>query len=121
MGLRHLVPEPELPVGYHVLSRETLKDHFRTLFGPRRKYLLGTDRNALALFGKYLAFHALFNGITARLLWQPLLMAAENSEFLSKFVNRNLYRGIIFYHFTKGCRDGARRPRELEAATEAAE
>ncbi len=42
---RMLVPEPEIPVAYHVLNAGTLGDHFRAWFGPRRRHLAGGDRN----------------------------------------------------------------------------
>lgn len=99
------VPTPEIVVRYHVLNRRTLADHFRAVFGPRRRYLIGADRNPLLLAARYLMRTATFNRLTLPLLWVPLLEAAEHRAWAARLVHRNLYRGVISWHFFKGVRD----------------
>jgi GT2 family glycosyltransferase len=100
-----LVPEPELPVAYHVLTWSTLRDHLRATFGPRRRYLAASDRNVVGLLVKHFIRLLAFNGLTARFLWGPLLRGAETSPALERLVNRHIYRLYLYYHFLKGVRD----------------
>ncbi len=102
------VPVPEIPVAYHVLSWSTLPDHFRALFGPRRQYLTAADRNPAILAARYLLRAVLFNGVTVRGLWEPMVHAAERSPTIARMMHWQLYRGVLFYHFLRGCRDGHR-------------
>src|SRR5262249_52804145 len=53
LDLRELVPEPEIPLVCRVLTTHTLMDHIRVLTGPRRKYLIGSERNALLMSLRY--------------------------------------------------------------------
>jgi glycosyltransferase involved in cell wall biosynthesis len=106
---RRLTAVPEIPVAYHVLTWRTFPDHLRAWFGPRRRYLTGTDRNPAGLLLWHLARMCVFNGPATRMLWEPLLRQAEHRPALAKLVNRELYRGVLFHHFLSGCRDGDRR------------
>jgi hypothetical protein len=108
------VPEPEIAVSYHVLNRHTLGDHLRAWFGPRRQYLSRADRNPPAVLMRHLLHVVAFNRLTVRWLWEPTVLRAEQSKMLAGVVNREMYRGILFYYFLKGCSDGVRmfdRPR----------
>jgi glycosyltransferase involved in cell wall biosynthesis len=99
------VPEPEVPVAYHVLNWSTLRDHLRAIFGPRRRYLAASDRNVVALLAKHFIRLLVFNGLTARFIWGPLLRGAETSPALERLVNRHIYRLYLYYYFLKGVRD----------------
>jgi glycosyltransferase involved in cell wall biosynthesis len=105
---QQLVPEPEIPVAYHVLTWRTLRDHLRALFGPRRQYLPVADRNPASLLLRHLARALLFNALTVRGVWEPLVRGAENNQTIARMMNRQLYRGVLFHHFLRGCRDGNR-------------
>lgn len=104
----HHAPAPEIPVTYHVLTWRTLPDHVRALFGPRRRYLMPADRNPALLLWRYLLRTLLFNGLTVRGLWEPLVRAAERSPAIARWMHWQVYRGVLFYHFLRGCRDGYR-------------
>jgi len=104
-----LASAPEIPVAYHVLTWQTVLAHLRAWFGPRRRYLTGVDRNPLKLLVWHLARIAVFNSATVRLLWEPLLSEAERKPVVAKWVNREMYRGVLFHHFLNGCRDGHKR------------
>jgi glycosyltransferase involved in cell wall biosynthesis len=105
---RRYAPVPEIPVAYHVLSWDTLPDHFRAWFGPRRKYLEPADRNPVLLIARHLARSLVFNRITVPWLWRPLLVQAESSSLLSRLVGPQMYRGVTFHYFLEGCRNGDR-------------
>ena len=102
------VSEPEIVVRYHVLSFDTLADHWRAVTGPRRRHLIGPDRSLLLLALRYALRYALFNALTVHGFWLPLLRAAERSSLLASLVNRNFYRGVISFHFFRGCADARR-------------
>jgi glycosyltransferase involved in cell wall biosynthesis len=113
---RQFVPEPEIPVAYHVLSFRTLGDHARAVFGPRRRYLSQGDRNPLLLSLRYALRALAFNGVAVGLFWRPFLDAAERHPTLARLVNQEMYRGTIFYYFLVGCAEGDRRygrPRQI--------
>jgi hypothetical protein len=61
---RQFVPEPEIPVAYHVLTWDTVADHLRTLFGPRRQFLEASDRNPALLLACHFARALVFNDLT---------------------------------------------------------
>lgn len=103
--LYELVPEPEIPVFYHVLNFRTLGDHIRATLSQRRKYLRGPNRNLPVLLLHHLARLVVFNGLTARCFWRPLLDRAETTPALTKLVNSHVYRLFLFYHFLRGVRD----------------
>lgn len=102
---RH-APAPEIPVAYHVLTWRTLPDHIRALFGPRRRYLEAVDRNPALLLLRHLARALLFNAASVRALWNPLIDAAEHRPAVARLMHREIYRGVLFHHFLRGCRDG---------------
>jgi glycosyltransferase involved in cell wall biosynthesis len=102
------VPEPEIVVRYHVLSFSTIGDHVHALRSDRRRYLIGADRNPLALALRYALRFTLFNFVTVRLLWLPLASAAEHSPLLAPLMHRDLYRGLISWRFFCGVRDAKR-------------
>jgi hypothetical protein len=106
---REFVPEPEIPVAYHVLNRHTILDHLRTYMGSGRQFLPSGDRNPLKLLGRELARRITFNRVTVPFLLEPLVRGAEQRALLSKFATPTIYRGILFHHFLRGCRDGDRR------------
>jgi glycosyltransferase involved in cell wall biosynthesis len=99
---------PEISVAYHVLNWKTLPNHFRALFGPRRRYLMPADRNPAVLMLRHLARGIAFNGLVVRAIWQPLLRRAEHDRWLARLVWPGMYRGVIFSYFLRGCRDGDR-------------
>jgi glycosyltransferase involved in cell wall biosynthesis len=102
-------PAPEIPVVYHVLNWRTLPDHVRAVFGARRRYLEGADRNPVLLLLRHAARAVLFNGAMVRGVWEPLVRAAEHNSTIARLMNAQLYRGVMFYHFLRGCRDGYRK------------
>jgi hypothetical protein len=57
---------------------------------------------------RHLARAVLFNAWTVRGVWQPLVRGAENNQTIARLMNRQLYRGVLFHHFLRGCRDGNR-------------
>ncbi len=104
-----LVPEPEIPVVYHVLNASTLRDHLRTWFGPSRKYLGPSERNPLMLMARYALRDLVFNGFTVPLFWEVLAARAERDPFVARHMRAAFYRGIIAHYFFKGCREGNER------------
>jgi len=106
---RSHAPAPEIPVAYHVLNWRTFHDHLRAVFGPRRRYLEGADRNPVLLALRHMARAVLFNGLLVKGVWEPLIRAAEHNSAIARLMNAQLYRGVLFYHFLRGCRDGHRR------------
>jgi len=105
---RSYAPAPEIPVAYHVLNASTLKDHMRAVFGERRLHLDQADRNPLFLLSRHVALSLLFNRPAVQGIWEPLLHRAETSPFLASLVRSGMYRGVLFYHFLRGVRDGDR-------------
>lgn len=103
---RELVGQPEISVAYHVLSLATLADHFSTWFGDRARYVGPAERNPFLLMGRYLLRDLAFNAVTIRLFWQPFLSRAERDRSVARFVRAAFYRGVIAYHFFRGCREG---------------
>lgn len=103
---RSLVPEPEVVVRYHVLSFGTLKAHVEAFRTGRVKHLIGADRYPVLLCLRYLLRALVFNKVLVNRVWIPLLESAEHCAPIAKLVHRQLYRGVISYHFFKGCRDG---------------
>jgi glycosyltransferase involved in cell wall biosynthesis len=115
---RAYVGQPEIAVAYHVLGGSTLGDHFRTWFGPRRRYLLGGDRNPPALIVHYALRLALFNSFTLRFLWMPLVAWAEIEPAVARHMRPVFYRGIIACNFFKGCREAEKWPSQVEVEIE---
>jgi glycosyltransferase involved in cell wall biosynthesis len=105
---RH-APVPEIPVVYHLLKWWTLADHWRTFTGPRRRHLMPADRNIPVLVARHLLRAAVFNGLAVRYLWEPVVQASERNPAIARLMNWQIYRGVLFYHFLRGCREGHRR------------
>jgi GT2 family glycosyltransferase len=103
------VPEPEIPVAYHVLQLDTIKDHLRAWFGPRRKYLAASDRNPLVVMSRSMLCKLAFNSLTARMFWEPLFARAERDPKIACHMRPAFYRGLIAYHFLLGCAEGNKR------------
>ena len=103
---RRLVPEPQYLVYTHLLERDTWREYVAVLRGPND--LVGKDR--------YLAWHLLreavrsiaMNRLTVTVVWRPLLALAERSGVAEALVNSKVYAAYLFYHFTRGVRDGKR-------------
>src|SRR5690242_7825470 len=73
---RELVGQPEISVAYHVFSLATLGDHIRTWFGDRARYVGPSERNPFRLLMWHLARASVFNSLSVRYLWEPLLSLA---------------------------------------------
>ncbi len=112
---RRLVPEPEIDVKYRDYDLATLLRRRAELAGPRSQYLMEGDRSLLVLALRHLLRNLLFNRLTVGWFWQPLFAAAERSAWLAACMRENFYRGVVVYHFRKGCRDARRPTRPLEA------
>jgi glycosyltransferase involved in cell wall biosynthesis len=106
---REFVPEPEISVAYHVLNRHTVSDHVRTYLGRGRALLPPEDRNPFKLIARQLCRAVAFNGLTVPWVWEPLIRGSEEKAALRRLVNPTVCRGVLFYHFLRGCRDGDRR------------
>lgn len=101
---RRLVDDPEISVRYHVLTRRTWPDYAGAF--RRGNNQLGSDRHPVLLFGRIALRTLLFNAITVPFVWLPIARLAERSTAASHLMHRQLYRGIISYHFFKGVSDG---------------
>jgi len=106
---RSYAPEPEIAVAYHVLNRHTIGDHFRAWFSSRRRYLTGADRRPAMALARHLLRALAFNRGTVNLLWIPLIHRAEHDPRFARIVNREIYRGVLFYFFLSGNRAGDRK------------
>jgi glycosyltransferase involved in cell wall biosynthesis len=98
---RELVPEPEIPVVYRVLNRDTLRDHWRALTGSRRQYLIGTERSLVLMSLRYALRSLLFNRVTVPCLWLPLLRHADRNRLLARLMISRFYRGVFTFHFSR--------------------
>ena len=101
------IPDPQIWVKYHILNFRTLKYHYRTFRNISRTLLPPEDR-----FLPWLVFRQgvrciVFNGLTVRHFWLKVLAGAEHNRTLAACMHPYFYRGTVFYHFTKGCRDQA--------------
>jgi len=101
---RALVDSPDVTVRYHILSVHTIKDHLDTFRGPNN--LIGADRNPAYLIVRQILRMVLFNRLTVCWFWLPMMRRAENGSITSRLMHRNLYRGVIAYHFFKGVAHG---------------
>jgi hypothetical protein len=100
---------PEIAVAYRDLRWGTVGDHLRTWFGPNRRYLCPVDRNPLRAISRHLIRRLVFNRATIRLVWDPVFDRAERDPRIASLMRPGFYRGLVAYHFFKGCRDGNRR------------
>src|SRR5262249_23237758 len=101
LDLRELVPEPEIPLVCRVLTTHTLMDHIRVLTGPRRKYLIGSERNALLMSLRYFFRALIFNRVTVPCFWLPVIRRADHSPWLANWMHTKFYRGVFSYHFCR--------------------
>ena len=111
-GMRLFYSKAALGHHYHLA---TLLRRRAELAGPRSQYLMEGDRSLLVLALRHLLRNLLFNRLTVGWFWQPLFAAAERSAWLAACMRENFYRGVVVYHFRKGCRDARRPTRPLEA------
>src|SRR6266568_1501643 len=103
---RMWVPEPEISVAYHVLRWSEIGDHLRAWFGPRRHHLTSGDRNPALLLARCLVRALAFNALTVRFFWEPIFAKAEHDPTIARLMRPSYYRGLIAYHFFRGCREG---------------
>jgi glycosyltransferase involved in cell wall biosynthesis len=103
---RALAPVPEIPVAYHDLRWSTLGDHLRAWSGPGRRYLPASDRNPAVVIGRHLLRGTVFNNLTVRFAWDPIFDLAERNPTVARWMRPAFYRGLIAYHFFRGCREG---------------
>ena len=102
-SFRKMVNKPEITVRYHVLNKYTLKDYIETFRNPdSANNLIGADKNPFLLAIRQIVYAVLFNFITVPYMWLPLVNIAEKNSFVALFMHRELYRGVISYHFFKG-------------------
>jgi glycosyltransferase involved in cell wall biosynthesis len=102
---RDRIGQPEIAVVYHVWNLATVRDHLRIWFGPRRHLVPPGDRNPVLLLGRYLLRSLAFNAVTLPTIWMPLAAQAERNPALARYMRSSFYRGIIAYHFFRGCRE----------------
>ena len=98
------IPDPQLVVKYHVLNTRTWRQHVQTFRNLSRTSLPPGDRNLLLLLLKQTIRWAAFNAWTVP-VWLSILRAAEDRPWLSRILHPYMYRGAVFYHFVRGCRD----------------
>ena len=103
---RH-IPDPQIAVKYHVLTRRTLKQHVQTFRRLSETSLPPEDRNLAWLLFRQMVRWAVFNRWTVPGFWMKLLHAAETNRLAAAVVNPYFYRGAVFYYFVKGCGDGS--------------
>jgi glycosyltransferase involved in cell wall biosynthesis len=102
---RDRIGQPEIAVAYHVCSLATVGDHLRVWFGSRRHLVPPGDRNPVLLLGRYLLRALAFNRATMKWGWLPLAERAERDPVFARVMCSAFYRGIIAYHFNRGCRE----------------
>jgi GT2 family glycosyltransferase len=98
------IPDPQLVVKYHVLNPRTWRQHVQTFRNLAHTSLPPGDRNLIWLLTRQFIRWAVFNGVTIR-AWLSILRAAETRPWLSRMLHPYMYRGAVFYHFTRGARD----------------
>lgn len=101
---RNLVGQPEIAVAYHVLSWDTLRDHLQVWFSHRRRLVSPVERNPALLLARYALRDVIFNALTIRLFWKPMLDSAESHPRLAKHMKPAYYRGVIAHAFGRGVR-----------------
>jgi len=109
------VPDPQIHVKYHILNWHTLKYHYQTFRSLSQNQLPAEDRNLSWLLLRQGIRWVVFNRVTIP-LWRLYLDAADKNRQLAALTHPYFYRGTVFYHFIKGCRDydsSARRKSQL--------
>lgn len=99
------IPDPQIHVGYHVLTLHTLKYYYQTFRRLSESSLPIGDRILPWLLLKQAARAIVFNRVSVPYFWIPVLRQTETNPLLAALVNPYMARGAIFYHFAKGCRD----------------
>ena len=114
------IPDPEIWVKYHLLNLRTLKYHYQVFRDLSRTSLPPEDRFLPWLILRQVIRSFVFNGLTVPYFWLKALAFAENHRLAAALMNPYFYRGAVFYHFVKGCRDSsaARRTRLGHGTTE---
>lgn len=103
------VPDPQIWVKYHILNWRTLKYHVQTYRNLSASSLPPEDRNWVWLVLRQILRSTVFNRLTVP-FWIGLLERAEHNRLLAKIVNPYMYRGVVSWHFIKGCADFATTP-----------
>jgi GT2 family glycosyltransferase len=114
------VPDPEIWVKYHLLSFRTLKYHYQVFRDLSKSSLPPEDRFLPWLVFRQIVRSIMFNGLTVPYFWLKILPLAENHRLVAACMNPYFYRGAVFYHFVKGCRNTSalRRSRFGQGTTE---
>lgn len=97
------MPHAELLIRQRLHGIGTLITRRRELTGERRPYLLQADRSMVSLAIDVVLRSVLFNKLTVTCFWMPLLHLAERHRFLAALILPRFYRGVIVYHFRRGC------------------
>lgn len=98
------IPDPQLVVKYHVLNARTWRQHVATFRNVSATQLPPEDRNLAWLLFRQAIRWAAFNRVTVP-VWLSLMRGAETRPWLSRALSPYVYRGAVFYHFIKGCRE----------------
>ncbi len=104
---RGYVDDPAITVRYHVISLDMLGDYLAAF--RRRDNLMGADRNPLTLAARLMLRPLVFNRLTVKLLWIPLLELAERRPILRPLADPQVYRGVVSHHFFRGVAEGKNR------------
>jgi glycosyltransferase involved in cell wall biosynthesis len=104
--LKTVVPEPEITVRYHALTLRTVKEHVRAVFGERARFLMASERNPFKLLIQHAARAVLFNFLTVKGFWLKVFALAERHRWVERLLNYHCYRGVIYYYFLEGVREG---------------
>lgn len=104
---REVMPDPEVTVSHHDLRWKTFREYAGVLRRP----------NLLKGREKYFAWHLLrevvrrlvLNGITAPLVWRPILDRAEKWPWLADHMHTQIYRAYLYYQFRRGVLEGSHR------------
>lgn len=102
------VPDPQIWVKYHILNGRTLKYHYQTYRNLSKSSLPPEDRNPVWLVARQIIRWIAFNRFTVP-GWTALLNSAEHNKLAASLVHPYLYRGVVSWHFIKGCREAAQR------------
>jgi glycosyltransferase involved in cell wall biosynthesis len=103
-GFREAAGDPELTVYFHDLRWKTFREYARVL----------RESNSFEGREKSLAWHLfreavrrlVLNGVTATLIWRPLLDRAEKWPWLAERMNAQIYRAYLYYQFLRGLQEG---------------
>lgn len=99
------VPDPLMPVYFHVLNGQTFSEYLGALKGPNP--FRGRERYIAWHVVRHLLRMLILNRWTVAALWKPLLKGAEKSKILESLTNRHVYRAYFYYHFLRGVGDAS--------------